>query len=294
MQIDFGEFITNSQQRVEKTLEAVLSDKDIGESQLIAAMRYSGLKGGKRIRPVLVYGAALATGKMNPATDDFACALECMHVYSLIHDDLPSMDDDELRRGKPTCHIAYDEATAILAGDALQCLAFETLAKADLNSDLKLRAVAELARASGKSGMVLGQAIDLSSVDKTLTLDQLEHMHRHKTGALIEASVVLGGLSCNANANQIEALRQYAQAIGLAFQVQDDILDVVADTETLGKSQGADIERNKPTYVSLLGLEQARKKAKSLENEAVEALGVFNSSADALRALANYIVNRHY
>ncbi len=202
------------------------------------------------------------------------------------------MDDDDLRRGKPTCHIAFNEATAILAGDGLQTLAFELLLNAKVSAELKVQLVGELANASGAKGMVLGQAIDLAAVDQQLNLSELETMHRYKTGALIRASVAMGALAAGANEEQLKALDDYAAAIGLAFQVQDDILDVTADTATLGKQQGADIARNKPTYVSLLGLDTAKAKAAELHRQALSALDVFTEQAVHLRQLADYIIQR--
>ena len=291
----FKTFVSTYQQRIETELSSLFDDINNFDTTLIEAMKYSLLGGGKRIRPILVYATANACGNLNSTTDAFACALECVHVYSLIHDDLPAMDDDELRRGKPTCHIQYDEATAILAGDALQALAFDIIAQAQTtNPQTQLLAIRQLARSSGMCGMVLGQAIDLAAVDHTPTLEQLANMHKHKTGALIEASIIVGALSANANDTQIAALQQYAAHIGLAFQVQDDILDVTADTKTLGKTQGSDIERNKPTYVSLLGLEAATQKALDLRDQAIAALSSFDEKADHLRALADYIIQRKY
>jgi len=269
-------------------------------TQLRAAMRYSLFNGGKRVRPTLAYASALAINTNalqthKPLLDRVACALESLHSYSLVHDDLPAMDDDDLRRGKPTCHIAYGEATAILAGDALQTFAFELLCNAcDVSATTQLALIKQLATASGATGMVLGQAIDLAAVDQQLSLAELETMHRHKTGALIRASVSMGATSLNASAAQLAALDNYAAAIGLAFQVQDDILDVTADTQTLGKQQGADIARNKPTYVALLGLDAARTKAKELHQQALAALDSFDSNADYLRALSEYIIARSH
>ena len=235
------------------------------------------------------------TGADGAAIDNVACALEAIHAYSLVHDDLPAMDDDDLRRGQPTCHIAYDEATAILAGDALQALAFELLAIAPgLAPELTVQLLRELARAAGAAGMVAGQAIDLAAVDTQLNLAELENMHAHKTGALIRASVIMGALTAGASKTQLAALTRYAEAVGLAFQVQDDILDVTADTETLGKRQGADEALNKPTYVSLLGLEAAKTKALELHRTALVALAEFGGSADQLRALSAYTVQRNH
>lgn len=291
------DFLTHCHTRVDHALDRYLP---IGtdHTQLREAMRYSLFNGGKRVRPTLAYASALAVSGDAPEAqtdllDRIACALESLHSYSLVHDDLPAMDDDDLRRGKPTCHIAFNEATAILAGDALQTFAFELLSEAEnIDAKTQIALVRQLANASGVQGMVLGQAIDLAAVDKTIDLAQLENMHRHKTGALIRASVSMGATALNATAEQLKALDIYASAIGLAFQVQDDILDVVADTETLGKQQGADIARNKPTYVALLGLEGARAKAQELHQQALTALNDFGNNADYLRALSAYIIER--
>lgn len=295
--LDFKSFAHHSHERVDKALNLHLP---LGQdtTQLREAMRYSLFNGGKRVRPTLAYASALAISgdalKLKAELlDRIACALESLHSYSLVHDDLPAMDDDDLRRGKPTCHIAFNEATAILAGDALQTFAFELLSDADnIDAKTQVALIRQLANASGVQGMVLGQAIDLAAVDKTIDLTQLENMHRHKTGALIRASVSMGATAMNASATQLKALDIYAAAIGLAFQVQDDILDVVADTETLGKQQGADIARNKPTYVALLGLEGARAKARELHQQALTALESFGTNANYLRALSAYIIER--
>lgn len=289
----FSQFAQNCRQRVDRSLDVYLPEQT-DSTLLLTAMRYSLFNGGKRVRPTLVYAAALA---VNPnidlaGIDPIACSLECLHSYSLVHDDLPAMDDDDLRRGKPTCHIAFNEATAILAGDGLQTLAFELLLNAKVSAELKVQLVGELANASGAKGMVLGQAIDLAAVDQQLNLSELETMHRYKTGALIRASVAMGALAAGANEEQLKALDDYAAAIGLAFQVQDDILDVTADTATLGKQQGADIARNKPTYVSLLGLDAAKAKAAELHRQALTALDVFTEQAVHLRQLADYIIQR--
>ncbi|MBY6190293.1 polyprenyl synthetase family protein [Microbulbifer agarilyticus] len=293
-------FLQTSSLQVEQTLKTALADESRAEA-LFAAMQYAALGPGKRLRPALVYASALALGGEACAANCHAAAaaLECIHAYSLVHDDLPAMDDDALRRGRPTCHIQFDEATAILAGDALQCQAFELLAAAPLAAELKVQLIAELAQASGARGMVAGQAIDLAAVDQSLTLEQLKHMHRLKTGALITASARIGALIGGADEAQLAAITRYAEAIGLAFQVQDDILDVTANTETLGKTQGADAARNKPTYVSLLGLEGAKAKAKELHREAHQALQEVSPQADnrnfsVLQQLADYIVNRDY
>ena len=296
MSIAFEQYAHPWRERFAAALSQVLPAPDTQQASLATAMAYSLGNGGKRIRPLLVYAAGAALNRAPDRTlDHVAAAVECLHAYSLVHDDLPAMDDDDLRRGQPSCHIAFDEPTAILAGDALQSLAFDLLTQVpDTTDSTRIALVAELARAAGAQGMVLGQAIDLGAVEKTLELAQLERMHRHKTGALIQASVVMGALVGGATPAQREALTQYADAIGLAFQVQDDILDVTADTGTLGKQQGADSARHKPTYVSLLGLDGARHKSRELLSQSLDSLESFNDGADALRALAHYIVERNY
>lgn len=295
MPAQLAQFLEQYREHTNSLLDKRLNTLQHYNTDLIEAMRYSLLLGGKRVRPVLVYAAAHATGGITPAADDCACAIEAIHTYSLIHDDLPAMDDDALRRGQPTCHIAYSEATAILAGDALQCLAFEWLSHSThIPANAALQAVAALAKASGARGMVLGQAIDLAAVDKSVDLQHLQTMHQHKTGALISASVEMGAISASATAEQTAQLQQYASAIGLAFQVQDDILDVTANTATLGKEAGADAERNKPTYVSLLGLAGAKTKANELLEQALASIKDFDERADILRQLATYIVQRDH
>ncbi|HSC67282.1 MAG TPA: farnesyl diphosphate synthase [Cellvibrio sp.] len=294
MPAEFAQFASRCRTRVDAALDQYLPAKNDDPTQLRAAMRYSLFNGGKRVRPILAYAAALAVKPEIDLTlvDPIAAALESLHSYSLVHDDLPAMDDDDLRRGKPTCHIAFNEATAILAGDSLQTLAFDLLTQTDLPSQIQIQLIRQLALGSGVDGMVLGQAIDLAAVDHQLDLTQLETMHRHKTGALIRASVAMGAISAGADKEQLAALDKYAAAIGLAFQVQDDILDVTGDTATIGKQQGADIARNKPTYVSLLGLDTAKAKAAELHRQALDALSEFGTSATPLRQLASYIVER--
>jgi len=291
-----AEYQALSQARVNAALDG-LFDAPLPElTRLYAAMRYSVTNGGKRVRPLLAYAACEALGGDAEQANGAACAVELIHAYSLVHDDLPAMDDDDLRRGLPTTHKAFDEACAILAGDGLQSMAFDVLMDAQLtpqDADTRLKMVATLARAAGPAGMVGGQAIDLGSVGLKLDQTALELMHRHKTGALIEASVKLGALaSGRASQVQFDALQIYARAVGLAFQVQDDILDVESDTATLGKRQGADIARDKPTYPALLGLEQAREYAIELRDQALVALRPFDAAAEPLRALARYIVER--
>ncbi|WP_091390964.1 polyprenyl synthetase family protein [Microbulbifer marinus] len=290
-------FLQQAATRVEGQIELALGQTTTGAETLFAAMRYGALGPGKRLRPALVYACAqtLRGADFEPERcDAAAAALECIHAYSLVHDDLPAMDDDDLRRGRPTCHIEFDEASAILAGDALQTQAFELLLASAGAPELKLRLLAELAEAAGSRGMVAGQAIDLDSVAKTLDLARLEAMHRLKTGALIRASARIGALLGGASETQLAAISRYAEAIGLAFQVQDDILDVIADTATLGKTQGADAARNKPTYVSLLGLDGAREKLQDLHRQAIDALAQLPGDSGLLQQLADYIVQRSH
>ncbi len=283
--------------RNEEALAERLPSTATTPARLHEALRYAALDGGKRVRPVLVYATGAIFGVDEALLDAPACAVEFIHAYSLVHDDLPAMDDDELRRGKPTCHIAYDEATAILVGDALQALAFETLAAdaalAPLSAERRLAMVAELARASGSVGMVGGQAIDIEATGERLDLAQLQAMHRAKTGALIRAAVRLGALAAaDADENSLARLDDYAAAIGLAFQIQDDILDVTADTATLGKPQGSDAAADKATYTALLGLEGAREMAQQQHQLALAALEGFGPAAEPLRQLSAYIVSR--
>ncbi|SFQ02852.1 (2E,6E)-farnesyl diphosphate synthase [Pseudomonas borbori] len=286
------------QRRVDAALESLLEPPRPELTRLYQAMRYSMFNGGKRVRPLLVYAACEALGGEPLQADAAACAVELIHAYSLVHDDLPAMDDDDLRRGQPTTHKAFDEASAILAGDGLQSLAFEALADARHNpqsAELRLAMIVSLTRAAGPAGMVGGQAIDLGSVGHTLDQAALETMHRHKTGALIEASVRLGALaSGRADEHALQALHSYARAIGLAFQVQDDILDVESDTATLGKTQGKDEAHHKPTYPALLGLDAAKAYALELRDQALHALRPFDQGAEPLRELARFIVERKH
>ncbi len=280
-------------ERVNAQLEQIIPKPTGPASQLLEAMRYSVFNGGKRVRPALCFAAAEAVAQADLNTAKVAAALEMIHAYSLIHDDLPAMDDDDLRRGMPTCHIQFDEATAILAGDALQSLAFKQLAELDLPASNSLRLVAILSDLAGCNGMVSGQAVDLAATGKQLTVDELNYMHNHKTGALIEASLVMGALATNtASDEQVDALRQFARAIGLAFQIQDDILDVESSTEQLGKSQGSDSANNKATYTSVLGVERARTEVAQLYNQSIESLNLFADRAEPLRAIAKFIVHR--
>lgn len=287
------DFLESCRTLVDAELDRCI-DQSAASDRLQDAMRYSVLGGGKRIRPALCLAAARAVGQESDHALAPACAVELIHAYSLIHDDLPAMDDDELRRGRPTTHIAFDEAIAILAGDALQALAFGLLATGSgLASEARLAMVQELAKAAGHRGMVGGQAIDLESVGKTLTLAELETMHRHKTGALIEASVRMGALSAErVQPGALEALATYARVLGLAFQVQDDLLDIEGSTDVIGKPQGSDVARSKPTYPALLGLDGARRHLTELLRTAKASLEPFGPEADPLRAMADYVVAR--
>ena len=290
-----SEFLTTYRERVRAALDARLPAPTREPRHLHEAMRYAVLNGGKRVRAVLVYAAGSAVAAPLRVLDAPACAVEMIHAYSLVHDDLPSMDDDDLRRGQPACHRAFDEATALLAGDALQALAYETLVneRAAVADNRRAEMVRTLASASGSLGMAGGQAIDLAAVGKALTLPALENMHRHKTGALIRASVRLGALSGDTDDREhVDALDGYASAVGLAFQIRDDILDIEGDTDTIGKQSGADMALNKPTYPAIIGIEAAKLKAEELHAMALKCLEAFGSEAEPLRWLSEFIVNR--
>lgn len=282
--------------RLEQALDHWLPTAATHPSGLHEAMRYAALDGGKWIRPTLVYAGGKATGAAPAGLDAPACAVELIHAYSLVHDDLPAMDDDDLRRGKPSCHRAFGEATAILAGDALQSLAFQLLAQADTqgtDAAARLGMIRTLALASGSRGMAGGQAIDLAATGQRLNIAELEDMHIHKTGALIRASVVLGALcGTDVDDTQLGDLDHYAKCIGLAFQIHDDILDVEGETETLGKHTGMDQHREKSTYPALMGLEAARERARELHAEALDSLSGFGAEADPLRWISAYIIER--
>lgn len=301
---DPGFFLQQAQLRLNNFLIQTLKQQPVlmpGHAQalewLCEAQLYSIRNGGKRLRPALVYAVAQSLdGELNTHDADLlAAALECIHSYSLIHDDLPAMDNDSLRRGQPSCHIAFDEATAILAGDGLQAFAYELLAQlTEVPPAQALAIIRYLARASGNKGMVGGQMIDLQATNKTPDITQMEYMHRLKTGALIQAAVLMPAIAMQADQTTQTALAHYARAIGLAFQVQDDILDIESDTETLGKSQGADERLNKPTYPSLLGLELARQKAAELIEQAHAALAGIKTDCRLLHELADFITRRRY
>ena len=295
--LSFTDWMAQIQQRTETALAGVLPDPSIAPQRLHEAMRYAVLGGGKRVRPLLAHAAGELAGASAQDVDRVACAIELIHAYSLVHDDMPCMDDDVLRRGKPTVHVEYDEATALLAGDALQTLAFQVLADTPIGAGpaIQLAMVSHLAIASGSRGMAGGQAIDLAAVGRQLGREELEFMHVHKTSALIRAAVLLGARAGAAlDPADLERLDHYAQVVGLLFQVVDDILDAAADTATLGKTAGKDAENDKPTYVSLLGLEPARELAETLHSEAITALSCFGERAARLIALTEFIAHRKF
>lgn len=285
------------QDRIEKVLGTLLPASDVAPSRLHAAMRYAVLGGGKRVRPLLAYAAGELAGADMGRVDAAAAAVELIHVYSLVHDDLPSMDDDVLRRGKPTVHVEFDEATALLVGDSLQSLAFQVLSERTLADDPRgqLAMIGVLARAGGSRGMAGGQAMDLESAGKVLSVTDLEFMHVHKTGALIRAAVALGA-HCGAalSVAQMSEVDRFGKFIGLAFQVMDDVLDAEASTATLGKTAGKDAKNNKPTYVSALGVEQARILARELRDNAAQSLRGLPDNGGRLQELADFIVSRKF
>ncbi|MBA4142633.1 MAG: polyprenyl synthetase family protein [Nitrosospira sp.] len=297
MTADFQDWARSRQERIETYLETLLPPSNVAPERLHDAMRYTVLGGGKRVRPLL----AFAAGELSEANEDrltiAAAAVELIHAYSLVHDDLPCMDNDVLRRGKPTCHIEYGEAIALLAGDSLQSLAFQLLAEYSLadTSQTQLEMIKRLAQASGSRGMAGGQAVDLASIGKTLSLPELEFMHIHKTGALIRAAVMLGAY-CGSPMKEIQLMNldHSAKCIGLAFQVVDDVLDAEASTATLGKTAGKDAENNKPTYVSILGSSQARELAEELRRDAYRSLEIFGEMAGRLRQVTDFIIQRQF
>jgi farnesyl diphosphate synthase len=278
--------------RAEQALERCLPSAEHSPAALHGAMRYAVLGGGKRLRPLLVYASAHAFGESGTQLDGSACAVELIHAYSLVHDDLPAMDDDALRRGRPTCHIVFGEAMAILAGDALQALAFEILSNDDGDAAIGMEKQRVLGRACGAEGMAGGQALDLAAVGHRLTLAELEHMHACKTGALIRASVRLGALTAGADASALDMLDRYADAVGLAFQVRDDILDVEGDATVIGKTAGKDAAADKPTFPSIIGLDASRARLRELTAIALDAIAPLGTSADLLQELANYAAHR--
>ncbi len=296
-QQDFADWMRHIQHRTEAALGDVLPDAALAPARLHGAMRYAVLGGGKRVRPLLVHAAGEITGAGAAQLDHAACAVELIHAYSLVHDDMPCMDDDVLRRGKPTVHVEYDQATALLVGDALQTLAFQVLADEGAATDpaAQVAMIRLLASASGSRGMAGGQAIDLAAVGRQLSREELEFMHIHKTGALIRASVLLGAhAGTPATAEEIHGLDRFAKLVGLLFQVVDDILDAEADTATLGKTAGKDADHDKPTYVSLLGLSDAKRLARDMLADAHHALVPLGDRGARLRALADYIVYRSF
>jgi farnesyl diphosphate synthase len=297
--LDFSSWLAERVEHIEGALDQFLPQEAVAPTTLHRAMRYAVLGAGKRVRAALVYAAGQAclsnganSDAQEIALDHAAAAVELIHAYSLVHDDLPCMDDDALRRGRPTVHVQFDEATAMLAGDALQPLAFELLSDMPIAPALVVQASSVLARASGSLGMAGGQAIDCESVGRVLTQEQLQQMHGMKTGALLQASVLLGGVVAGAGSPIRKCLESYAQAIGLAFQVVDDILDVTSDTATLGKTAGKDAAENKPTYVSIMGLDGSRQLLQSLRDQAHAALLPMGPCASSLAELADYIVGR--
>ncbi len=295
---DLTEYLATCSQRVESFLDKNLPTKNQAPTTLHDAIRYSAMNGGKRIRPALVYATGEALGLKSSDIDCIAGSIELMHSYSLIHDDLPAMDDDDLRRGKPTCHRAYDEATAILAGDAMQALAFSVLTDiADPGPEAAIRAqlTNQLAHAVGSLGVAGGQAMDLIAVDKNISIETLEYIHRQKTGCLIRACIDMTQTCCTTlSQQQRSSLLQFGEHLGIAFQIRDDILDVISDTDTLGKPQGSDSDQNKPTYVSILGLKESEKRCDDFYQQALDCLDEFNHSSKWLRMLAEHIVCRQH
>ncbi|MGB0238299.1 MAG: polyprenyl synthetase family protein [Cycloclasticus sp.] len=289
----FQQFQHEKVQQIEAALDSLLPSTQLEPQQLHEAMRYSTLNGGKRIRAMLVYATGYLLEIQQQTLDSLACSIELIHAYSLIHDDLPAMDDDDLRRGKPSCHKAFDEATAILAGDGLLTLAFNALAKAKCSSEQKITCIQLLSQAAGSRGMVGGQAIDLANEGKSLSIAEIENMHLHKTGALICSCITLvASLKLTPNDAEYRHLKHYAECIGLAFQVQDDILDETSSTETLGKTQGKDKQADKSTYPSILGLKASKELTEDLYNEALLSLSHFDQRTEYLRDIAQFTISR--
>ncbi|MDP1540986.1 MAG: farnesyl diphosphate synthase [Moraxellaceae bacterium] len=284
--------LAHSQARFNDVLHTFLTEQKSVDARLYAAMHYAMSNGGKRVRPALAWGACIAVGGDWPQADSAALAVECIHGYSLVHDDLPCMDDDDLRRGKPTCHKQFDESTALLAGDALQALAFFALSKSALSADICNRQVSHLSNAA--FAMVGGQCLDLAAEGQHLQRPQLEQIHRNKTGALIRAAASMGALAGNASSQQLQALDDFADALGLAFQVHDDVLDITSDTQTLGKTAGADIALAKATFPALLGLDGAKAYAQQLTEQALSALVPLGDSAQPLHELAAFLLSRDH
>ena len=294
----FGAQLQAWRERMERALDARLPQSNAVPARLHEAMRYSVLGGGKRIRPALLFATARAVGLSEDDVEAAACAIELVHVYSLVHDDLPAMDNDDLRRGRPTCHKAYDEATALLVGDALQPLAFQLLATDSAlpaSPAIRLRLIDMLAQAIGTFGMAGGQAIDLAAQGTRLNIAQVEDMHARKTGAVIRASVLMAA-ECipSLEANLYASLESFATAVGLAFQIQDDLLDVTGDVSTLGKATGADSERAKPTHPAIIGISASQQRVRLLHDQAIDALIPFGDRAQSLRSLADWLLSRQY
>ena len=288
-------WLQRSTGRVDQAILKYFDDQASATSGLKAAMHYAATGGGKRVRPLLIYAtASLKDNELNQVAGIDACAVavELFHTYSLVHDDLPCMDYDDLRRGRPTVHKAFDEASALLVGDALQTMAFQLIAQSALNDAQKVQVITSLSMAGGMAGMAGGQAIDLASVGKQLTQNELELMHRLKTGALLRTAVQIGAIAINLNEHEKKSLDKFASALGLAFQVVDDVLDASSDSQTLGKTAGKDAAANKPTFVSLMGLDGARGFARQLHQESLDSLGIWGDNAELLRAIASKVVNR--
>lgn len=301
--MSFADFLAASRERVTHTIELALAQQQspfatqthTALERLRDANIYSISNGGKRLRPALVYAVCESFGAVSEHDQNLiAAAIECIHSYSLVHDDLPAMDDDDLRRGKPTCHIAYDEPTAILVGDGLQTFAFELISQLSLAPNVAINLIRLLAQAAGNFGMVGGQMIDLQAVNRSISLHELEYMHRLKTGAMIQAAVLLPAIAAGVDHATQKALTDYAAAIGLAFQVHDDVLDIESDTATLGKAQGSDVKQNKPTYPALMGLDNAKQKAQDLIDEAHLALARTGVACQRLHELADFITRRNF
>ncbi len=295
MTFNLTSYIKSQNELINRFLESALPESH-QDQRIVAAMKYSLMAGGKRLRPVLCIAAAEAVGGRPTDALPAAGALEMVHTYSLIHDDLPAMDDDELRRGKPTCHVTFDEATAILAGDALLTLAFQILSSVEISNASRaaawLQVIRTIASAAGYGGMIQGQMLDISSEGRTLSIGELESMHHLKTGALIDASLRCGGIIGGANTEQLTSLERYAQNVGLAFQVADDILNVEGDPKLMGKAVGTDQLREKSTYPSILGLKESKELAHHLVHKALQAIENFDNRSDALRAIAKYVIER--
>lgn len=288
-------FITTQSKRVDKILNHYLSNMRSSSSKLIQAMQYAVFNGGKRLRPTLVYATGIALNIPLERLDAISAAIELIHTYSLIHDDLPAMDDDDLRRGKPSCHRAFDEATAILAGDALQPFAFQILAEIPeqfCTEQQKLNLIINLAKACGAQGMAGGQSLDLEATDKSINLAEIETIHSLKTGRLIEACCDMPSIIANATEQQNISLQNYSRALGLAYQIHDDLLDIESTTEKLGKKTGSDVVNNKSTYPAILGISESKLRLQQAYNDAISALSTFGSNADMLRALAEFVVSR--